>query len=136
MTNSANERVVDASALIIALGDRTDHGALLRDKLRSSHQHAPHLIDAELGSALRRHVRTQELTPEDAHTALHTARPLITHRYPHAGPLTEIAWGLRDQLSFYDALYAALAARLRIPLLTADTRLANAHDLPCEIELT
>ena len=45
------------------------------------------------------------------------------------------AWTLRDNLTYYDALYVALAARLGYPLLTADARLARAPGLPCAVEL-
>ena len=42
---------------------------------------------------------------------------------------------LRDNVTYYDALYVALAARLGYPLLTADARLARAPGLPCAVEL-
>ena len=38
-------------------------------------------------------------------------------------------------MTFYDALYVALAAALDVPLLTADARLARATGLPCQVEL-
>lgn len=60
---------------------------------------------------------------------------LVDHRYPHTGPLGERAWQLRDRLSFYDALYVALAELLGVPLLTADARLSRAHGLRCQVEL-
>ncbi len=44
-------------------------------------------------------------------------------------------WALRDNVTYYDALYVALAARLGYPLLTADARLARAPGLPCAVEL-
>lgn len=43
-------------------------------------------------------------------------------------------WELRDNLTVYDAAYAALAEALQCPLLTADRRLARAPGLPCEVE--
>lgn len=49
--------------------------------------------------------------------------------------LSEAAWGLRDNLTFSDALYVALAANLELPLLTADVKLAKAPDLPCAVEI-
>ncbi len=42
---------------------------------------------------------------------------------------------LRDNLSDYDAMYVALAARLDVSLLTADARLARAPGLPCAVEV-
>jgi predicted nucleic acid-binding protein len=41
---------------------------------------------------------------------------------------------LRQNLGFYDGLYAALATALAIPLLTADGRLAKAPSLGCAVE--
>ena len=58
----------------------------------------------------------------------------VGERYPH-GPLATAAWALRDNVTYYDALYVALAARLGYPLLTADARLARAPGLPCAVEL-
>lgn len=49
-------------------------------------------------------------------------------------PVAAIAVTEHD-LSFYDALYVALAARLRLPLITADVRLGNAPKLPCSVEI-
>jgi predicted nucleic acid-binding protein len=60
--------------------------------------------------------------------------PLISERYAHTA-FVRPAWGLRHDLSYYDALYVALAARLGFPLLTADKRLATAPGLPCDVEL-
>lgn len=60
---------------------------------------------------------------------------LINHRYPHAGPLAELAWTWRGNLSFYDALYVALAVRLGVPLVTGDARLSAAPGLSCAVEL-
>jgi predicted nucleic acid-binding protein len=42
---------------------------------------------------------------------------------------------LRDNLSFYDALYVALAQALQLSLLTADSKLARAPKLRCAVEL-
>ena len=38
-------------------------------------------------------------------------------------------------MTYYVALYVALAARLGYPMLTADARLAGAPGLPCAVEL-
>ena len=39
--------------------------------------------------------------------------------------LAERAWELRENVSFYDALYVALAEALEAPLVTLDARLAG-----------
>ena len=73
--------------------------------------------------------------PTQAHTALRAAHDVIDFRYPHIGSLADLAWTWRDNLSFYDALYVALALRLDVPLVTADGRLSRARGSPCSIEL-
>ncbi|CKL94749.1 Conserved protein of uncharacterised function with PIN domain [Mycobacterium tuberculosis] len=53
----------------------------------------------------------------------------------HSPRLIEYTWQLRHNVTFYDALYVALATALDVPLLTGDSRLAAAPGLPCEIKL-
>jgi predicted nucleic acid-binding protein len=127
--------VFDASALALAVGGKSDPGAALRARLSGGRRHAPHLIDAEVGNVLRRHEREGHLSAEEAAHGLQAAAVLIDHRYPHIGPLGQLAWTWRHNLSFYDALYVALAASLDLPLITADVRLSRAPGLPCTIEL-
>jgi predicted nucleic acid-binding protein len=75
------------------------------------------------------------MTTERATAALRMAKLLIDERYVHRGWLAMEAWNLRHNVSFYDATYAALAARLDLPMVTADVRLARAPGLPCRVEL-
>lgn len=130
-----NDYVIDASALVLALAGKSKATGKLRARLPGVRRHAPYLIDAEVGSVLRRHEHARLLTSREAYTALRALRGLVDHRYPHAGVLAERAWALRQNLSFYDALYVALAGHLGVPLLTGDTRLSRAPGLPCETEL-
>ncbi|MFP5019942.1 type II toxin-antitoxin system VapC family toxin [Pseudonocardia phyllosphaerae] len=124
--------VVDASTVILALlGDEPG----IRARLQDSTTHAPHLIDAETGSVLRRHELAGTVKPDEAAAALLGARLLVEQRYPHEGAIGDAAWSLRHNLSFYDALYVALATRLGVPLLTADVRMANAPGLTCAVEV-
>lgn len=127
--------VIDASALVLALGGKTRAADKLRARLPGMRRHAPHLIDAEVGNVLRRHEQAGLLSGVEALAALRATRALVDHRYPHSGALAEHAWSLRHNFSFYDALYVALAARLNVPLLTGDTRLSRAPRLPCQAEL-
>lgn len=127
--------VLDASAMVLAVSGKTDAAATLRARLSGARTHAPHLIDAEVGNVLRRHEQQALLSDEEALFALRAARALLDHRYSHVGPLTELAWTWRHNLSFYDALYVALASLLDLPLITGDVRLSRAPDLPCAIEL-
>jgi predicted nucleic acid-binding protein len=129
------DRVLDASAMVMALSGRDPDADTLRNRLPGMRRHAPHLIDAEVGNVLRRHERAALLTSSEAAAALRAAQVLIQHRYPHTGALADLAWTYRGDLSFYDALYVALAVRLDIPLVTCDARLANAPSLRCAVEL-
>lgn len=130
-----NECVLDASAMVLALSGKTDGASALRAHLADARTHAPHLIDAEVGNVLRRHEREARLSPEEALLALRAAPTVVDHRYPQRAPLSEMAWNLRHNLSFYDGLYVALAALLDVPLFTGDVRLSRAPGLPCAIEL-
>jgi predicted nucleic acid-binding protein len=93
---------------------------------------APHLVDAEIGHALRRAVRFGEIDADVAEAALWEIDELPIERVEHE-LLVHIAWDLRDNFSFYDGLYVALALILEEPLLTFDARLARAGaDVPIE----
>lgn len=127
--------VVDASALAFSLlGTSPGHGSLRR-RLAADTCHAPHLVDAEIGNVLRRRVLRGELPAPDAQALLLAGAPLIDHRYEVTGSLGQAAWAMRANLSFYDALYVALAQALSVPLLTGDSRLWRAPALPCALEL-
>jgi predicted nucleic acid-binding protein len=130
--------VVDASVLLELLG-QGKYGEAVKERL-DAEEHvlwAPHLIDAEIGHALRRWVRVGKLSPEAAGKALWEVGDLPVERVEHE-LLVHVAWQLRDNFSFYDALYVALALMLDEPLLTFDARLARAGertgvDLPIEV---
>lgn len=87
----------------------------------------PHLIDAEVGHALRRLVARGELTDDEAEGALSELIDLPLLRSPH-DLLLESAWAMRSRLSFYDALYASLAAEFDTELITADRGMARGAD--------
>ena len=127
--------VVDASVLVeyLAGGERAD---LARERLLSapSGLWAPHLVDAEVGHVLRRAVLAGEVSAATASAALEDLAALPLRRAAHVG-LLERAWTLRANVSFYDALYVALAELLELPLITLDTRLANATGVRAEIEV-
>ncbi len=126
--------VLDASAAVPALAGRTGAERELRERLALVGCHAPHLIDAEVGNVLRKLVLSGRIGAAAAETGLLGLGVLVGDRYQHQ-PLVRAAWLLRSNLGFYDALYVALAARLRLPLLTVDARLANAPRLPCAVEV-
>jgi len=126
--------VVDASVLVELLRHGS-HAEVVRERL-DAEEHtlcAPHLIDAEIGHALRRSVRLGEVSAGAAEQALWEVDELPIERVEHE-LLIHVAWGLRDNFSFYDALYVSLALMLDEPLLTFDARLARSgFDLPIEV---
>jgi predicted nucleic acid-binding protein len=126
--------VVDASALAYASISGDEGAARLRRMLRDEVVHAPHLVDAELGNVLRSHVLRGDMTEEHAAAVMQHAPGLVDHRYGHTGAFAAAAWALREKVTFYDGMYIALAAALRIPLVTTDARLAGAPGLPCTVE--
>lgn len=130
-----NDLVTDASALVCALTGTTATAGELARRLAVSRCHAPHFVDAEVGHVLRRKERQGQLDSDSALDALRQLEESVDQRYPHVGPIAELAWLQRERLTFYDALYVSLAAMLQVPLLTLDARLARCHDLPCEVEL-
>lgn len=95
---------------------------------------APHLLDAEVGHALRAHVRSGLLDAGDAVVAVDDLAEMRIERVGHGG-LLHRAWALRENVSFYDALYIALAERLDMPLVTFDARLATAPGHRAEVAL-
>lgn len=127
--------VLDASALVFGLTSEAPSASVLRQRFAHLDCHAPHHIDAEVGNVLRRKERRGELDSQAALTALRAGRHMVDQRYPHAGPLAESAWRLRESITFYDALYVALAMNLGASLITADKRLAAAPTLSCEVEV-
>ncbi len=128
--------VVDASVLVSLLVDGEDGWAgtqVLRAGTGRS-LWAPHLVDAEVGHALRRLVAARKTSEEDATAALQDLTSLPLRRIVHAG-LLDRAWQLRHNISFYDALHVSLAELLGAPLLTLDARLAEAAGGATKVEV-
>lgn len=124
--------VMDCSALVELL--TTDAVAAFEDRgeLAECILVAPHLLDPEFLSAMRRRAIQH---PEEAaalEQALLEFYRLDIMRMEHE-PLWMEAWRWRDNLSAYDAMYVALAHLLDLPLVTADERLARAADGWCEV---
>jgi predicted nucleic acid-binding protein len=127
--------VVDASVLVEYLAGGEEAGAVRVRLLASRGQlWAPHLVDAEVGHALRRGVRAGELTAARARAALEDLADFPIQRVGHLA-LLDRAWKLRANVSFYDALYVALAERLDTPLLTLDARLRGVAGVRAEIDV-
>lgn len=123
--------VVDASVVI---GFLSDEGELVeRLEVEEHVLWAPHLIDAEVGHALRRKARLGQMDAETAEKAIWAINDLPLRRVEHEN-LIHVAWDLRENFTFYDALYVSLALMLGETLLTFDARLARSGlDVPVEV---
>ncbi|MBO0840988.1 MAG: type II toxin-antitoxin system VapC family toxin [Sciscionella sp.] len=120
--------VIDASAAVSGLL----HDGRARRLLAEERVHAPHLIDSEVASALRRKVSAGQLVADVGSTVLQVWQRLGVTRHPTVAMLGRL-WELRENVSAYDASYVALAEALDCPLVTADGRLARAPGLRCPI---
>ena len=89
------------------------------------------MIDAEILSALRGLERVSAVTPARAALAVEDLRVAPVERFA-LEPLLRRAWGLRDHLHAYDALYVALAVELDCPLVTTDDQIPD-HRLPATV---
>ena len=120
--------VIDASVVVTVLAD-AEHAPWAEAQLSSAGADrslwVPHLIDAEVGQALRRAVAHGRLGEGRADAALLDLMRMPLRRIDHVG-LLHRAWELRHNFSFYDGLYVALAEGLDVPLITLDRRLARA----------
>jgi predicted nucleic acid-binding protein len=121
--------VVDASAVGELLLGWSAGETVAREIRRAEFDlHAPHLIDVEVLSALRRLVLAGAATPARAAEALGDFLDLPIERHRH-DVLAPRVWELRENFTAYDAVYVALAEAITeqsAPLLTADGRLARA----------
>lgn len=127
--------VVDASA-IAELLLQTELGARVERRLlrEYDHLHAPHLLDVEVLSALRRLVHARQVTTERADQAIGDLGLLRISRHGHVDLLGR-AWELRQNLSAYDALYFALAEALDATLVTCDRPLGRARGHSAKVEV-
>jgi predicted nucleic acid-binding protein len=126
--------VVDASCLYQVVAD-TEGADLVRQRLAADTDHvAPHLIDIEVASVVRRDFLLGRLDTTAATQAIEDLRDWPAERYGHRALLQRI-WELRATVRGWDAAYVALAEALDAVLLTADKRLRTASGPRCEIEL-
>lgn len=127
--------VVDASVVVEYLAGG-EHADLARAAVfaRDGGLWAPHLLDAEVGHVLRRAVLAEEVTAAMARAALVDLSGFPIRRAGHVG-LLERAWELRGTVTFYDALYVALAERVGLPLVTLDARLAGASGMRALVDV-
>jgi len=123
--------VLDASVVLgLVLGEpwraRAEH---IMDSLTagSSRVVAPWLFDLECASGLVKAVRRRRLDAARALDHLLDLLELPVERLEASGAEAEaLLHALEYGISAYDAVYVALAAEERLPLVTADARLVRA----------
>jgi predicted nucleic acid-binding protein len=117
--------VVDSSAIVELLLAQPHADAIRSALSTNSELHVPAHFHIEVLSALRRYSlrgRLNDLETTDALSALTDLRALT---YPIRELMRPI-WGLRFNLTAYDAAYLALARRLDAGVITLDAALADA----------
>lgn len=116
--------VVDCSIVVDALV--AQDGQAASELLAANRLAAPHLMDAEVVSAVRGLVLGGHLSRHRGNDALDRYDELPITRWASATDLRRRALDLRDDFSAYDAVYVVLAESLESPLATRDLRLARA----------
>lgn len=125
--------VLDASAAVDVILESGPEGEWVAETLVAAEAvRAPHLIDSEVASALRRLVLAGAISARRGTTALRLFLELPLERYPAELLLPRI-WQLRSSLTAYDATYVSLAESLDAPLVTTDARLARSRGHRAEI---
>lgn len=126
--------VVDASCLYEVVVDGVA-SEVVRNRLTLDADHAaPHVVDVEVLSVIRRDHRGGVIDATAASQAVADLREWPGERFDHR-LLLERAWDLRDNIRSWDALYVALAEVLGATLITCDRRLASATGPRCAIEV-
>jgi predicted nucleic acid-binding protein len=127
--------VADASAIVEFLL-QTPLGEKVEVRLFRGEEeiHVPHLLDIEVTQAMRRLVRSREVSAERAEEALADLVDLDLRRHAHVDLLDRV-WELRANLTSYDAVYVALAEAIASPLVTCDKPLGSSPGHAANIEV-
>ena len=128
--------VADASAVVeMLLGSGSPAGDSLALRFaRRESICAPHLVDAEVGQALRRFALRGEVSVALAHASLKDLGRLPIQRFPHTALLSR-AFALRANVTVYDGLYLALAESLEVPLVSCDAALREVPGCRATVEI-
>ncbi len=87
----------------------------------------PDVFYVEMGSVLLKLARNKWMTANDAALNLQTLMSLRLKRFATYDLVVEaFRIGTANMIAMYDAVYVTLAARLGVPLITDDERLAQA----------
>lgn len=121
-----NLYVVDASVVVQWFLPEQHSEAAGRLRSKESQLYAPDLLFLEIANVLIKHVRRKEISHSMAEQirAAIARSPILAH--PDRG-LLDAAYSLAQQTgcSLYDAIYLALAVKLKGKMVTADRRFYN-----------
>ena len=126
--------VVDASIILHLLIDPETDIAVWNKVNNAGQLIAPHIIDLEIISGIRRHLRIGTFDQIRADQAISDMKDFKIDRRPIIENIQRI-WELRNNVTPYDASYLSLAESLKLPLLTRDKKLANAAAAHTKVEL-
>lgn len=122
--------VVDASVVVAALVDSGPDGRWAESLLAGDDLAGPCLLPAEVANILRRAQLAREISGETASLAHADLIALRISLFPYE-PFASRIWGLRANLTAYDAWYVALAEALSASLATLDAKLTRAPGPEC-----
>ena len=123
--------VIDSSVVVAALIDSGPHGDWAEEVLASGLLQAPELVLAEATNIFRRLERAKLITTPEANAAQDDLMQLNIELFPFE-PFTSRIWGLRHNVTSYDAWYVAIAEALKLPLATLDETLVKSNGVTCE----
>jgi predicted nucleic acid-binding protein len=127
--------VVDASAIVAFLAFDDPRGRQVGARLRKGDAfYAPTILDYEVLGALRGLSRKDERLDDSYVEECIRDLELMPVRREDIAPLRRRIWGLRHNLTVYDAAYVALAERLNATLVTCDEKFARSTGVGCQIE--
>jgi predicted nucleic acid-binding protein len=126
--------VVDASVLVAATTDDGAEGRWAEQMIAAGPLVSPHFVLVEATNILRRLETAGRLTRGEATAAQKDLVALEIVLVPFA-PFAERVWGLRRNLTSYDAWYVAVAEAFDAPLATLDRALGRSTGPTCRFRV-
>ena len=121
--------VVDANVVVLALSSPTVQGAAARAAMVADDDWtAPAHMPLEVIRTLSKVVIDGHMNADDAAAAFQALTGMQIEYVGTDVPLLQAVWGMRQNVSVYDAAYLAIAAMYDAPLVTFDSRLADAAE--------